>query len=225
MSEKKGKSDKQMGTLKQKREKVEEEEDTKVPPSGFQDDTGLLGFFSGIFQPGIQPIVVKVFNMSCIILLMILFGMIITGSWNIHIIVMLCLSLGLFATMRWFLQEYATLRQNEVEEAKKVEKELKKFEQKEKEELSKEGVEVQEVAGVEEKPQDESDEDGRDSLVEKKDENEEKGDATNIEKKEEEIVAKVADHGDHEDYDAKPLEPQSKAPIRRRRHGRARKEE
>ena len=65
----------------------------------------LQGIVDSIFKPGINNSVRLFTCLVFILLILVLFGMLFLTNFNIHVIVMLFLSIGVFVSLCWFMYE------------------------------------------------------------------------------------------------------------------------
>ena len=63
------------------------------------------GIVDSIFKPGINNSVRLFTCLVFILLILVLFGMLFLTNFNIHVIVMLFLSIGVFVSLCWFMYE------------------------------------------------------------------------------------------------------------------------
>ncbi|PWN38069.1 uncharacterized protein FA14DRAFT_159814 [Meira miltonrushii] len=72
----------------------------KKPPSSF-----LESVFDSLWQPGLNTPMRRVMDMSFMGLFFVLFTLIFLTNFNIHVIALFCISIGLFLSIHWFLNE------------------------------------------------------------------------------------------------------------------------
>lgn len=63
------------------------------------------GIVDSIFKPGINNSVRLFTCLVFILLILVLFGMLFLTNFNIHVVVMLLLSIGVFVSLCWFMYE------------------------------------------------------------------------------------------------------------------------
>ena len=68
------------------------------------------GIVDSIFKPGINNSVRLFTCLVFILLILVLFGMLFLTNFNIHVIVMLFLSIGVFVSLCWFMYELEQLK-------------------------------------------------------------------------------------------------------------------
>mmetsp|Transcript_8423 Transcript_8423/g.12815 ORF Transcript_8423/g.12815 Transcript_8423/m.12815 type:complete len:96 (+) Transcript_8423:50-337(+) len=76
-------------------------------------------FSKGISKEAVQVIYLALFGTIVSLIALAFF----IGQWNIHVIIMLCLAIGLLGSLTWFLIEYSSATK---EQPKKVSKRRKK---------------------------------------------------------------------------------------------------
>jgi hypothetical protein len=59
------------------------------------------GIVKAILEPGVGSGVMCILNSSLLALLTTLLGLLLLWSWNVHIIILFCLTLVLFALINW----------------------------------------------------------------------------------------------------------------------------
>ncbi|KAM0793459.1 hypothetical protein ACM66B_000902 [Microbotryomycetes sp. NB124-2] len=72
-----------------------------------QQKSVLQDVISSIFEPGTNSGLIKAMSYSFYSLFVTLFGMLVLTKGNLHVLALLVLSLGLFASVKWFLVQIA----------------------------------------------------------------------------------------------------------------------
>ncbi|GAA5888166.1 hypothetical protein JCM16303_003764 [Sporobolomyces ruberrimus] len=80
----------------------------------------LSDVISSIFTPGTNSGLIQAMSYSFYALFVTLFGMVFLTKGNLHVVALLVLSIGLFASIKWFL-----IQIREVEEQQRIEREKK----------------------------------------------------------------------------------------------------
>ncbi|KAL6059725.1 hypothetical protein QOT17_014034 [Balamuthia mandrillaris] len=81
--------------------------------AGDQDEGFLLNFLSSVLEPGVGPATLRLLNWVFVALFICFFLLYLSGGLSIHLLVLVFLGLGLFASMQWFLAELGASRKTE----------------------------------------------------------------------------------------------------------------
>ena len=73
----------------------------------------LQEIIDSIFTPGINSSVRLFTCVTFVLLILVLFGMLFLTNFNIHVLVMFCLSVGVFVSLIWFMYELEQSKKND----------------------------------------------------------------------------------------------------------------